>query len=345
MFEYFYNEIFRSVIIGFGSLFNQIEVRKKDGNDDTFSIIQVPLAYGPTQKFLARMEQEANLNKPIQMTLPRMSFEFNGLEYDPKRKSTKTQTFLVEGADGSTVKKGFLPVPYNMKIELSVMTKLNEDALQVTEQILPYFQPSYSLPIKIGGGIDTTVNVPIEINNIQMLDEYEGNFDSRRTLVYTFTFTAKTYVYGPVTDVTESIVKRAKVGYVAATTGSFTADGKLSESAKAGYSRDVTYSVSPRAVKDYDGVVATLTSENVDLTTNVFDVDDGSKLTQGEYIYIGSESMYVESISSNKIVVRRAQDNTQLENHVLGSKVYTLTAADDAKIEFGDDFGFSGNYG
>jgi len=345
MFEYFYNEIFRSVIIGFGSLFNQIEVRKKDSNDDTFSIIQVPLAYGPTQKFLARMEQEANLNKPIQMTLPRMSFEFNGLEYDPKRKSTKTQTFLVEGPDGSTVKKGFLPVPYNMKIELSVMTKLNEDALQITEQILPYFQPSYSLPIKIGGGIDTTVNIPIEINNVQMLDEYEGNFDTRRTLVYTFTFTAKTYIYGPVSDVTDNIVKRAKVGYVAASTGSFTSDGKLSESAKAGYSRDVTYSVSPRAVKDYDGVVATLTAENVDLTTNVFDVDDGSKLTQGEYIYIGSESMYVESISSNKIVVRRAQDNTELENHVLGSKVYTLTAADDAKIEFGDDFGFSGNYG
>ena len=345
MFEYFYNEIFRSVIIGFGSLFNEIEIRHKDASDDTFSIIKVPLAYGPTQKFLARMEQEASLDKPIQMTLPRMSFEFNGLEYDSRRTSTRTKTFLVEGPDGSTIQKGYLPVPYNMNIELSVMTKLNEDALQITEQILPYFQPSYSLPIKIGGGINATTNVPIVINNIQMLDEYEGNFDTRRTLVYTFNFTAQTEIYGPLSDVTDNIVKRSKVGYVAASTGSFTSDGKLSNSAKAGYSRDVTYSVSPRAVKDYDGVVATLTSENIDLSTNVFTVDDGSKLTQGEYIYIGSESMYVDSISSNKIVVKRAQDNTQLENHVLGSKVYTLTPADDAKIEFGDDFGFSGNYG
>ena len=343
MFEYFYNEIFRSVIIGFGSLFNEIEVRKKDSNDDDFSIIRVPLAYGPTQKFLARMEQEANLNKPIQMTLPRMSFEFNGLEYDPTRKSTKTQTFLVEGADGESIRKGYLPVPYNMTIELSIMTKLNDDMLQIIEQILPYFQPSYSLPIKIGGTVDTTVNVPIVINNIQMLDEYEGNFDTRRTLVYTIRFTAKTYIYGPTKDVTDNIVKKASVGYVAAGSGAITGTGELASGAKS-YTRDVTYSVTPRAVKDYDGVVATLTSENVDLSTTVFEVDDGTKLTQGEYIYIGTESMYVESISTNKIVVRRAQDNTNLENHVLGAKIYTLTKADDAKIEYGDDFGFSGTY-
>ena len=98
-------------------------------------------------------------------------------------------------------------------------------------------------------------------------------------------------------------------------------------------------------MKDYDGVVATLVAENVDLSSTVFEVDDGSKLTQGEYVYINTESMYVENISGNKIVVRRAQDNTTLENHVKGSKVFTLTAADDAKIEFGDDFGFSGIYG
>ena len=166
------------------------------------------------------------------------------------RKSTKTQTFLVEGPDGTSISKGYLPVPYNMKIELSVMTKLNEDDLQITEQILPYFQPSYSLPIKIGGNVDTTVNVPIVLNNIEMLDEYEGNFDTRRTLVYTFRFTAKTYIYGPTRDVSDNIVK-TRVGYVAGS-GAIKADGTL---ASTSYQRDVTYSVTPRAVKDYDGVV------------------------------------------------------------------------------------------
>ena len=119
MFEYFYNEIFRSVIIGFGSLFNGIQVQKKDDKDDTFSVIKVPLAYGPTQKFLARMQQSPDLNHPVQMTLPRMSFEFTALAYDPTRKSTQTQQIVITKPDGGEEKKTFLPVPYNMTIVLS----------------------------------------------------------------------------------------------------------------------------------------------------------------------------------------------------------------------------------
>ena len=149
MFEHFYNEIFRSVIIAFGSLFNGVEIHKKDANDDTFSIIKVPLAYGPTQKFLARLEQQPDLNKSVQMTLPRMSFEFTDLSYDPVRKATQTQAFHPLQDDGSKVKKVYMPVPYNMGFELSIMTKLNDDMLQIVEQILPYFQPSYTLPIKL----------------------------------------------------------------------------------------------------------------------------------------------------------------------------------------------------
>ena len=99
MFEHFYNEIFRSVIISFGSLFNGIEVHKKDADNDTFRIIKLQLSYGPTQKFLARMEQQADLNKPVQMTLPRMSFEFTDLSYDPSRKASQSQTFFKTESD------------------------------------------------------------------------------------------------------------------------------------------------------------------------------------------------------------------------------------------------------
>ena len=107
MFEYFYNEVFRSVIIGFGSLFNGLEIKHKDSSDDSVSIVKVPLAYGPTQKFLARLEQQPDLNKPVQMTLPRMSFEFIGVQYDATRKTTQTQQFFVEDpAAGSKIKKG-----------------------------------------------------------------------------------------------------------------------------------------------------------------------------------------------------------------------------------------------
>lgn len=330
MFEYFYNEIFKSVIIGFGSLFNGIQVQKKNDQDETFSVIKVPLAYGPTQKFLARMQQNPDLNAPVQMTLPRMSFEFTALEYDPSRKSTQTQVIVITKPDGSEARKTFLPVPYNMTIVLSVYTKLNDDMLQITEQIVPYFQPGYTLPIKFLGDYDQVVNVPVVLENIEMTDEYEGNFDTRRALLYTFTFTAKTMVFGPLKDVSGDIIKKTTIGYIAGSKSS-------------GYERDVTYQVTPRALKDYDGVVATLLAENVDMVENIIDVENGAAIKENTYIYIGQEEMYVETVSDNKIVVRRSQDKTPLQNHVLGSPVYNITQADNVKIELGDDFGFDGN--
>jgi len=325
MFEYFYHEIFRSVIIAFGSMFNGIEVRKTDSN------IRVPLAYGPTQKFLARMEQDADLNRPTQITLPRMSFEFSGMQYDPTRKMTQTQQFTLQDPDGTTIKKAYLPVPYNMSFELSILTKLNDDMLQITEQILPYFQPSYTIPIKFLGNLKETINVPIQLDNIEMEDDYEGNFDTRRALIYTLRFTAKPYVYGPISTVTDDIIRKVQVGYIA---------GKYDPSVAT--TRDMTYSVVPRATKDYDGSVATLLAANVNLTDQVIEVDDGTKVTADTYIYIDQEEMYIEAITSNKLNVRRAQDNSTLANHVLGAQVKTITAADATYIEVGDDFGFDG---
>ena len=150
MFEYFYHEILRRTIISFGTLFNGLNIKHKDSDENTTSVIKVPLAYGPTQKFLARLEQQADLYKAIQITLPRMSFEFQGLTYDPTRKVTTTQTFLSGvSSDKATEKKTYMPVPYNMNFELSLMCKLNDDALQLVEQIVPYFQPAYSLSVDL----------------------------------------------------------------------------------------------------------------------------------------------------------------------------------------------------
>ena len=144
MFEYFYNEIFRKTIIGFGTLFNDITIKQED------STVKVPLAYGPTQKFLARLEESPDLNKRTSLTLPRMSFEFTGLQYDSSRKVTTTQQFTVKDkTTGKNTNKAYMPVPYSMQFELSIMCKLNDDALQVVEQILPYFQPQYNLTVNL----------------------------------------------------------------------------------------------------------------------------------------------------------------------------------------------------
>ena len=337
MFEYFYNEIFRSVIISFGSLFNGLEIKHKNSDDATVSVIKVPLAYGPTQKFLARLQQQADLNKPIQMSLPRMSFEFTGVQYDPSRKSTQTQQFYVKDtATGTNVKKAYLPVPYNMQIELSVMTKLNDDALQIVEQILPYFQPAYQIPIKFltGDNANDVKDVAVNLDNITMEDDYEGNFDTRRALIYTLTFTAKTTLFGPITDVSGSVIRKTSVGYVAGSK----APGVAAE-------RDLSYTTTPRATKDYTGDVVTLLAENVDLIETVIEVDDGTKIEAEKYIYVGQEEMYVESVTGNKMTVRRGEDNTMEQNHVKGAQVKGINypgTDDNALIQFGDDFGFDG---
>ena len=145
---YFYHEILRKSVIAFGTLFNDIRIRHKDSSGVSISEKRVPLAYGPMQKFLARLEQQADLNRAVQkIELPRMSFETNSVAYDSTRKAGITQTF--KASDGTNLKKVFMPVPYNVGFELNIMTKLNDDALQIVEQILPYFQPSFNLTVDL----------------------------------------------------------------------------------------------------------------------------------------------------------------------------------------------------
>ena len=330
MFEYFYNEILRRTIIGFGTLFNNLTIKATNASDSVVSVTKVPLAYGPTQKFLARLEQSADLNKSTAMTLPRMSFEFTGLTYDPSRKVTTTQTFVVKDPDtGEETKKGFMPVPYNMQFELAIMCKLNDDALQIVEQILPYFQPAYNLSVELVEGIKEKRDVPVVLENITMEDDYTGDFKERRVLLYTLRFTAKTYMYGPVSSATRDIIKVAKVSYISGDSKSTT--------------RDITYTATPRAIKDYTGEVATTTSEDITITNKVFTVEDASVLTAKTYVDLNGEELFIKSISGNKITVARGQDGTTVVSHVKGSPIKVINAADDALIQEGDDFGFSGD--
>ena len=329
MFEYFYNEILRRTIIGFGTLFNNLTIKATNASDSVVSVTKVPLAYGPTQKFLARLEQQADLNRSTAMTLPRMSFEFTGLTYDPSRKVTTTQTFVVKDPNtGEETKKGFMPVPYNMQFELAIMCKLNDDALQIVEQILPYFQPAYNLTVELVESIKEKRDVPVVLENITMQDDYDGDFKERRVLLYTLRFTAKTYMYGPVSSATRDIIKVAKVSYISGDSRSTT--------------RDISYTVTPRAIKDYTGEVATTITDDITITTKVIEVEDASGLTAKTYIDLNGEELFIKSISGNKITVNRGQDNTTIVSHVKGSPIKVINDADDALIAEGDDFGFSG---
>ena len=207
---YYYHEIIRKTIIGFGTLFNDINIKHKNSSDAVISEMKVPLAYGPTQKFLAKLEQQADLNKPVQITLPRMSFEMTSVDYDPTRKTGVTQTF--KAVDGnSNMKKVFMPVPYNIGFELSILSKLNDDALQIVEQILPYFQPAFNITIDLVESIGEKRDIPVILNSVSMQDDYEGDFSTRRALIYRLQFTAKTYLFGPVADNPEGLIRKVIV--------------------------------------------------------------------------------------------------------------------------------------
>ena len=330
MFEYFYNEILRRTVISFGTLFNDITIKHTNSSDQVVSVIKVPLAYGPTQKFLARLNQSPDLNKSTAITLPRMSFEFTGLTYDAQRKVSTTQTFLAKDSEtGEETKKAYLPVPYNMQFELSIMSKLNDDALQIIEQILPYFQPSYNISVELVESINEKRDIPIVLENITMQDDYEGDFTTRRVLLYTLRFTAKTYLFGPVSTATKDIIKKATISYSAGDPSALT-------------TREVVYSAEPRAIKNYTGIVLTNLAKDITTEDILITVNDASSISTNSFLDIEGEEVYVRLKSGNVLTVDRGRDGTTITSHLSGSEVKSITTQDNALIEEGDDFGFNG---
>ena len=209
--QQFYHETMRKVVVAFGTIFNNINIVRTNSSGAVTQSMKVPLAYGPKNKFLTRLREDPNLNKKVALTLPRMGFEISGISYDPSRKLNSVQKVKKtnDSTDGKTLSSQFMPVPYNMDFELVVMAKQSDDALQIVEQILPFFQPDYTITLNDNSSMGTTRDVPIILSNVTYADEYEGSFEDRRVITYTLSFTAKFYLYGPVTD--QKVIKSVQV--------------------------------------------------------------------------------------------------------------------------------------
>ncbi len=209
--RYFYHQIFRKSIIAFGTVFNNIIVkRKKPGvdrptSDKSLEAYKVPVQYGPYQKYLAIIAAEpAAERQQLQISLPRISFEIKGLNYDGSRKLVPTQ-FAKSVPQAGTDDAGkpiqysqYLPVPYNLEIELAIISKNQDDGLQILEQILPYFHPSLNVSIEVIDLTHEERDIAIVLNGIGYTDDYVGDYTQRRTLIWTLNFTVKTYLFGPV---------------------------------------------------------------------------------------------------------------------------------------------------
>jgi len=210
--QQFYHETVRNVIVAFGTMFNNINIVRKDNNGTITQSMKVPLAYGPKQKWLTRLDADPSLGSAVAITLPRLGFEIGSLSYDPTRKLNRVQKFKKvksSSANANKLDTQFMPVPYNMDITLYAMAKNSDDALQIVEQILPFFQPDYTLTLNDMADMGIKRDVPIILNNVGYEDNYQGDFESRRAIIYTMGFTTKFYLYGPVTS--SSVIKTVQV--------------------------------------------------------------------------------------------------------------------------------------
>lgn len=212
--QVFYHGIIRKCIVGFGTLFSDIYIDRKEGGSvdgTTVQRLQVPLAYAPKEKWLVRLDQDPGLENHTYVSLPRMSFEIIGYNYDPMRKLNRMQQ--IKCGDGTgTVSTMFTPVPYNIDLTLYVLTKTQEDGLQIIEQILPTFTPEYTLKIKTVNDMNVNLDVPIILNSVSVADEYDGDFQTRRFVTHTLNFQMKINLFGAVSDGSVIQTVNANVG-------------------------------------------------------------------------------------------------------------------------------------
>ena len=209
--SHFYHKQIRNTVIAFGTIFNNINIKRLDSSGNPLQNIRVPLSYSPKEKFIARLEQNTDLtgsDSSVAITLPRMAFDITGYSYDASRKLNKNQKInkVTTNSDTTKLNTQYMPVPYDVKFELNVFTATSDDGLQIIEQILPYFQPDYTVTMIESTTMDTKRDIPFILENVNYEDSYTGALTSLRRITYTLSFTAKIYLYGPIS--TSAVIKK-----------------------------------------------------------------------------------------------------------------------------------------
>lgn len=211
---HFYHAHIRRIVTVFGTIFNNINIIRKDQTGKVIHSIRVPLAYGPKAKFLQRLDEQKDLQgNKVAMKLPRMSFEITTMVYDATTKLNRNNMVTSIDANDTTKQDAVRTfAPYRMNFQLSIMAKNQDDALQVMEQILPYFQPEYTVTVKELDSVNVTTDVPFVLTNVTMEDTYEGDFTTRRAIIYTLDFEARVRFYGPISR--RSVIKYSDIDFI-----------------------------------------------------------------------------------------------------------------------------------
>lgn len=207
----FHHEHLRRYIVVFGTMFNNIVVSRKTSAGVVDKRIKVPISYSPRDKLLARIETDPNLRKPDAVSLPRMGFEMTSMTYAGERKLTTVKKFTAAGTNGSNRTIMYAPVPYDVNFQLSIMVKNAEDGTQILEQILPFFTPEWTNTVQLIDDMDIKLDIPLVLVSVSSDDTYDGDFETRRALVWTLDFTMKCYFFGPIKS--KKLIKLANVNF------------------------------------------------------------------------------------------------------------------------------------
>jgi len=187
--EYFYNKTIKNMVAVFGTVFNDIKLAQVSAGK-MVGVKRVPLAYAPKEKFLARIK--AGIENSVALQLPRMSFEMTDISYDQSTKLNRLNRSIQTNSEGDKVKV-WQCAPYQLIFNLNVMSRGQDEALQILEQILVNFNPNYTISVKGLEGPESKTDVPISLTSVTSEDAYEGDFESsRRLIIYTLSFSLKT---------------------------------------------------------------------------------------------------------------------------------------------------------
>ncbi len=194
------HDTLRKYVILFGTLFNNIWITRDNASGESIQTLKVPLSYGPKEKFLARLEANPGLSNKVGVVLPRISFEMTSFQYDSERKLNTLNRYYKQPTNNGTddrIAYQYMPVPYNITFQMSIMVKNAEDGTRIIEQILPFFTPEWTASVNLIPDVDAVMDIPIILNDVNVSDTYEGRFEERRTIIWDLTFTMKAYIFGP----------------------------------------------------------------------------------------------------------------------------------------------------
>ena len=209
--RHFYNRTIRKIVVAFGSLFNDLEIVRysKDGLKE-YERIRVPISYGPKEKYVTRLASDPTLTKSINVSLPRISFNMEGLTYDPSRKQSIMTRNYAAPATGPGLNAQYAPLPYNFEFSLAIYVRNTEDGTQLIEQILPFFQPDFTVTVDLMPGMNQKYDMPILLNSASPDIDYEGDMITTRMIIWNLTFTVKSFIFPPMISNTEQgLIKSA----------------------------------------------------------------------------------------------------------------------------------------